>query len=520
LSQLGRDRRLRTAGVTRKRGAALLFSLTLVAVVTASGLMLLQLNIARARRQGQATDNKRAIYIAEAGIAEAFLAVVQGRSGSIASQATPARFANGIYWVEATEGADGQVALKSTGLCRTGRFAISVVVERVFDPIASLGLFGGNELIVGEGAVVDGYDSRIGSPLALSALLQSAGEAQIGAQLGSNGDAFIEASLLEPTMVFGSVSPGPGHAVTIEPGGEVTGSTLPTQAVVLLPELEAPPLTSAGDLEIARGRKLTVPSGEYRHGRVTVAAGQTLTLEGPCVLILDHLELEPGAELAIDSKNGTVTLYVRESLRIPTGASLTSSSVDPTAFVLLIDAADPVDINGDGSLEMPVVFAPSGEFAGFIYAPYTDVVVPSDLHLMGGLVAGSLTLAPGARMSFDSALKAMDITLTGLPRLVAWRIVALPNVPLVSLREDPLRQLDRDGVTPVESGYAASESYMRVVYYDGVGTKQSYEGFVSSFDWSAVKTVEKLRWFESPGVNPGKWIKPSRVAKSLFKAST
>ncbi|MCA8979122.1 MAG: hypothetical protein H6831_05940 [Planctomycetes bacterium] len=519
MSQLIRFGYSRATGAPHKRGSALVFSLIMVGIVTASGMMMLQLNIARSRERGQSTDNKRAIYIAEAGISEAYLAVAQGRSGNIGSEAAPARFANGVFWVEAVDGDKGQVALRSTGLCRTGRFALSVVVERTHDPIASLGMFGGAQVIVGEGAVVDGYDSRVGDPSAvrdLVDLISRGDKIPVPARLGSNGDALIEASANTRTMVVGDVTPGPGHAVTVEPNGVVAGSTLPGRTIVTLPELDAPQISSAGDLAIARG-DLTVPSGEYRYGRMTIAAGQSLTIEGPCTLILDHLSLESGSELVADNHDGTVTLFIGESLHVSSGATITNGRRDPTQLVVLVGASDPVDVDGDGLLDAPFEFAPSGEFEGFLYAPFADFVVPSDLHLKGGVVAQSLTLDSGARLTFDAALEETDITLTGLPRLVAWRIVALPDVEIVNLREDPLRKLEQDGVTPTASGDAAKESYLRIVYLDTSGAKQDYEGFVSGLDWSQVRSVEKLRWFPEPGVDAGDWIKPTKIGKALVK---
>lgn len=504
-------------GEPRKRGSALVFSLMLVGIVTVTGMAMLQMHIARGRRQGQATDNKRAIYIAEAGIAEAYLSVAQGRSGNIGSEAEPARFANGVFWVEAEDGDDGQVALRSTGLCRTGRFALSVVVERTFDPIASLGMFGGEEVIVGEGAVVDGYDSRVGPPQSVRGLLGSLLDVRGSARIASNGQAIIESSLLRPTTVHGNVQPGPGQAVTIEPGGVVTGSTLAGSQIVALPALEMPVLTSEGDVTLSRD-SMTFPSGEIRYGNVRVPAGKSLTLTGPSTVVLDNLRLPTGSELIIDSTDGTVTLFVGTSFLVESGAKITNSTLDPLRFVLLVGADAPVDVDGDGFPDEPVQFSPSGQFAGFVYAPYTDIVIPSDLHLMGGVVGESLTLQPGSRLSFDTALRSTDITMSGLPRLVAWRIVALPDVEIVNLREDPLMTLKRDGITPTKSSDAAHEGYVKMEYFDTSGNLQTYSGLASGVNWSSIKAVVRVMWDDDSfvGGEGQEWVSPSRVKSALL----
>lgn len=504
-----------------KRGSALVFSLMMVGIVTVTGVAMMQVHIARGRRQGQATDNKRALYIAEAGIAEAYLAVAQGRTGNIGSQDLPAQFANGVYWVEAEEGDDGQVALLSHGLCRTGRFSLSVVVERTFDPIASLGMFGGEEVVVGQGAVIDGFDSRRGEPTPLGDLLGGVlgGLLNIDghAVVNSNGEVVVESALLNSALIHGDAHPGPGQSVTVEPGSSVTGSTLPRKSVVALPDLEEPALSSDGDVSVARG-SMVLPTGELRYGRVSLRDGQALTLTGPSTVVLDHLALEPGAELRINSEDGVVTLYVGESIHVGEGAQIRNLQSDPVGFVMLVGADDPVDIDEDGTLDDPYTFSPTGQFDGFVYSPYNDFVVPSDLHLRGGVVAQRLVLEPGSRLSYDHALRATDITFSGLPRLVAWRIIALPDLPIVNLREDPLAQLKRDGVTPTKSGDAAAEGYVKMEYYDTNGDLQSYTGLASLVDWLGIKAVVRVMWDDDSfvGDEGQPWVSPSRVKNALL----
>jgi len=519
MPELNPTRRAATKPGERKRkgGSALVFSLMMVAFVTVSGMAMLQLHIARGRRQGQATDNKRAIYIAEAGIAEAYLAVVQGRTGNIASEAVPAQFANGIYWVEAEDGDDGQVALRSTGLCRTGRFAVSVVVERTYDPITSLGMFGGEQVIVGEGAVIDGFDSRKGAPMDLPTLLSVYADVRGMARVSSNGEVIVEASKSAQTLVHGSARPGVGQAVTIEPGGIVTGSTLPGKSVVALPDLKLPPLTSDGDVTISR-TDMTISTGEFRYGKIGLSAGNTLTLRGPLTVVLDRLSLADGATLAIDSTDGAVTLFIVEALQVASGAQFSSVTGEPAGFVLLVGANDLVDLDGDGTLEEPVSFSPSGAFTGFIYAPFTDIIVPGDLHVIGGLVAESLTLQPGARMSFDAALGSTGVTLTGLPRLVAWRIVALPDAEIVTLRLDPLKKLSEDGVTPTKSSDASLEGWVKMEYFDNSGILQTYSGLASGVNWGSIKTVVRVMWDDDSfvGGEGQEWVRPSRVQNAIL----
>jgi hypothetical protein len=146
------------------------------------------------------------------------------------------------------------------------------------------------------------------------------------------------------------------------------------------------------------------------------------------------------------------------------------------------------------------------------------MVVPSDLHLRGGVVSQSLTLQPGARLSYDAALESADITFSGLPRLVAWRIVALPDAEIVNLREDPLVQLKRDGVTPLRSSDAALENYVKMEYYDTGGNIQTYSGVASGVVWEDIRAIVRIVWDDDSfvGDEGQEWVRPSRVMNALL----
>ena len=57
-----------------------------VMVIASLGAGLIQMHGAIKRRQMQRVDNKRALYIAEAGLSEAFIAVTHGKSGNVGNE--------------------------------------------------------------------------------------------------------------------------------------------------------------------------------------------------------------------------------------------------------------------------------------------------------------------------------------------------------------------------------------------------------------------------------------------------
>ena len=230
-----------------RRGSLLLISVFFVLIVASMGMVMLQMHTAQSRRQLQATDNKRALYIAEAGLSEAFFCLAQGRSGNVGSEEQPAQYANGVYWVQATPAEDDSVSLVSTGLCGTGRFALSLVLNRQVDQLGSLGFYAAGNLTVGQGAVIDGYDSSLGA-LSEQRDLQLAGDTTgSGARLSAGGDVSLEGTFGAPkkgsdpgTQIFGDVQPGPNGVVSQSADVTITGSTRPLAQQVSLPAVDPP----------------------------------------------------------------------------------------------------------------------------------------------------------------------------------------------------------------------------------------------------------------------------------------
>ena len=218
-----------------------------VLIVASMGMVMLQMHTSQARRQIQATDNKRALYIAEAGLAEAFMCIAQGKSGNVGSEELPARYADGIYWVEATHGDNDEVGLVSTGLCGAGRFALSLVLSKQAETISSLGFYAEQDVVIGAGSIIDGYDSRLGAlvdQLDPSLAFSSTGS---GAILGAGGDIVVQGALdpsAQETYVFGDAHAGPTGVVSQEAGTTVTGSTTPLPFSAGLPDVSAPDIAT------------------------------------------------------------------------------------------------------------------------------------------------------------------------------------------------------------------------------------------------------------------------------------
>lgn len=171
-----------------ERGSALLGAMFVVLTISVLSVAYLQLSLSKNREGKSSLDSKRAFYMAESGFAEAFAAIQMGRSGEIASPEEPARFANGVFWVEAEPLAEDKILLQSTGLAGGSRSSLSLVVDRTAVSLPAQGAFGLEQVVLREGAVVDAYDSRLGDYAAQGwdpvryAELVATGQVSAGAQ--------------------------------------------------------------------------------------------------------------------------------------------------------------------------------------------------------------------------------------------------------------------------------------------------------------------------------------------------
>src|SRR5260221_6501478 len=119
-------------GSSRKRalrGSALVPALMAVMLTLALCVSYIQLSVSKCRESQVSVDAKRAFYLAEAGLSEAYYGLARGLQGAVASESVPARFGNGVYWVTCEDLGD-RVTLRSTGLSRMGRASLSTTLRK------------------------------------------------------------------------------------------------------------------------------------------------------------------------------------------------------------------------------------------------------------------------------------------------------------------------------------------------------------------------------------------------------
>jgi hypothetical protein len=442
-----------------RRGAVLIPAIICVMSVAMLSTAYMQISMDKSREARAAVEQKQAFYVAEAGLAEGFYALAQGKSGAVASPDLPAGFGSGIFWVDSHDLGGGRISLRSTGLVGRGRASLSMTLQRHADSLGSFGIFSDQDVHVGSGALLDSYDSSQGpyvAPVAPSGgKKRSTNQAtqaspSAAACLSSNGSITLGGS--PGAVVFGNAQPGPEGSVTVGRQAQVYGSLAPALELRSLPALQVEAPEAAQDYDCQGPGTGLLASGNYQFNAWNLHQGVNLTVRGPAQIVVDRLFLQDNASLNLDTSEGAIAIWVRSEFVAEAGTSLNTTEEATDRFSLMI-AASQVQLSASGTLH------------GLVYAPEADLQWPGGLELFGSVAAKSLAIGANAKLHYDRALGTNPEGSSGVPQLVCWRVVELPPETLVTMKLDPLSVLKASNVVPVkpqESHVLDAQAYATV----------------------------------------------------------
>ena len=455
----------RTSG--SERGAALIYSVVAVMVVSILAAGFMQLALSVTRRLSSTSDTTQAFNIAEAGLSEAYTGLGVARTGNVGTVDAPAAFGGGLVWVEATAHANGMIELESTGMYGTGRATIGLACEPVARSVATLGFFTLEDLRLNPSVRLDSYDSSLGAYLdQINTALNNQG------LIGSNGDISIASGI----TILGDVIYGPTGKIDIASGSVVTGGTSARPELETLPPIEVPNIPLGKPVKYTSGVPMVVPPGEAGYPVLDMGKNTKLVLKGPLTLVAGDFILRSGAQLLFDTTDGPIDVYVTNSLDFNT-SSVVSTSTNKTAdSTFLVAAPEGKTVN----------FGAKSQFYGFIYAPDADVHISAQYELYGGLACRSLQLAAQGKMHLDTALGAL--LESSLPIMRSWRVVELPQRASIN-RMDPFDVLGLDPNALPTLAAAHEDQVLELRYVDMEGRTQNYFGRESDFDWQDVKEL-------------------------------
>jgi hypothetical protein len=470
--------------------------MSLVAVIGVSILAagLLQVASATMSRSQATLDNRRAFYLAEAGLNEGYAGLAEGRSGNVGTQAQPARYGDGLFWTESEFLASGHVVLESTGMCGSGRATLQMVAQPVVSSVTGLGVFSSESLWVEPDSLIDGYDSSLGSYESQADMTATPPHTPGGAFVGSNGGISV-AGGRSGSFIYGDARPGPGESVSTAGVVTITGSTTARSDRATLPPVDVPVVAKQLPALHLGPDPLVIPPSTIGYSSLQIGPRQQLVIRGPATVVFDELLLDNEAELVVDPSGGRVDIYIEETVSFASGSMINCLSTNPALLTMMV--SDAVDPSGADNVQLNA----KGSFYGTLYAPQSNVQVSADFEVFGAAVAQRLTLSNGGKLHVDAELAA-NASANPLPRMVAWRIIEIPHEVAIN-RVDPFVTMGLDPATLPVASDAHAEVWLELTYKDALNVTQTYSGWSGSFDWYQVSSLEAYKTYTDDPVLVG-----------------
>jgi hypothetical protein len=388
----------------------------------------LRLGVTSSHQHTSALDQSRAFYVAEAGIAEAGMALRMGKSGDVASRATPGMYGDGLVWVTATDLGGGDYQLDSVALCNSGRAAIRAIVNSIStgDPVYAV--TSDMPLIVGSNVLVDSYNPNLGSYASQPKVkIAPHNDFVVGTKgmIGSNQGINLSSN----DRIYGDAVPGPGASISGLGGNTfVTGSTTPALKPVPMPPVTVPVIAPTGVKVVNQGdtaAQRTIGPGSFHYTALTVNSQAALTFKGPATIVLDSFLSTSGCSLNIDATSGPVEVYFTGPATFVSNMTVTSNS--PTAQ----------SVTFNFSSNLAISLNSNANFIGTIYAPLAKMTIASNWIVYGSVSAKQVKLAANTLLHFDETLLAKRISAGSVLTLRSWQRIPLPAGVLGNERRDP-----------------------------------------------------------------------------------
>ena len=434
-----------------RAGSALLIATIAMTTIVGLSVAVLQISSTVTSRQSMSVDDKRAFYLAEAGLAEAYLGLARGYTGQIGSFEEPVAVGDGLCWVDAVS--DGElVTLAATAVCGRGRAAVEVTVKPYEQ---SLGIFADEGVNLTSSFLLDGYDSEAGS------YDEQTGAQTITLRNDPNRDPAGRPILRDGKMFYlGSVT-GKSSA-----GIEITYTASLNRDKLFKAE------TTYDDAAVYFGLG-SGPQDEQDFDEISLDSGATTgesdayseVAVGDAALSSGLLGPTTGIGGTLTT-NGPVEIFSADGSPIEVFGDI-FHGVDSTA-----DVGSEVLVTGSivpsrRAIELSPVSIPEVEMLpGFVHASviprviptgsigydYIDVESGAELVVMGGseLVAGDLILREGAHLSIANGDGSVDIFVLDNLELMAGSTLEVESQAPVDLT----LQVDASGLADLRSDSA------------------------------------------------------------------
>jgi hypothetical protein len=418
---------LRTSLRNSRSGSALLLALVIAISVAVLTMVFLQMGLSFNREVGNALEDERAFYIAEAGLAEGLHALRLGDTGNIGTQATPAKLDSGLFWVEMTDVGNDLKRLQSSAMIGSGRVSLEQFVFEYSDPLLTAAVFSDQSLTLQSNVNVDSFDSALGTyddQIAASGL----GYVDSGAVVLSNGEIELDAT----TEVYGDVHAGDGDTLTMAANAEISGTTECLPSTRPLPTITDPPFPKIAPYSVPSGATWTLLAGNYGFTSLIVDNNAKLTIKGPAKIAVNNWQLRSNTKLTLDVSAGPIEFYASGTVSWNSNSTIKTSS----------GAADKVSVFFTGGTSQYVLLCSNSQFYGTIYAAKATVEVRSNFEIFGAIAARQLILNSNVQVHFDEQLR--NNATTEFYEAASWSTTGFPVRAFLIDRGDPFELIGKE----------------------------------------------------------------------------
>lgn len=415
---------------TSRQSGSILY-MALLAIITLAGLSVAMVQIGASYNAETLAevDDERALYLAEAAVAEAVFAVRHGATGDIGSAAAPARFGNGLFWSSATVIDANRTLVTIAAAVGKGRAALEATIAPVAHPAQRFAVFSDEDIVINPSSTIDSFDSSLGS---YEDQLDASGDDHVNEAsiVASNGNVHVE----NPSEIWGDAQPGPSKLATSDDPDAISGSTTPSESTYSFDPVSVPTFPSSGAFTNNSGPK-TLASGDYHFSSMLTGVGAKTTVKGPARIVVDgSWTLKSNAKFTFDATTGPIEFYLSGAVNLASNSTIITTDL----------RAIGVSVYLVGGPTQSVEFDSNSTFYGTIYGPQADVKIASNFEVFGAIAARHITLAANSNIHYDESLLNGSAGQLLTFDVQTWRQVEFP-VPLMRVnRRDPFAVLGLD----------------------------------------------------------------------------
>ena len=377
-----------------QRGAAVLFSLGVVVLLSALGSTVLLRSLNETQLGRRSAARQSAFFLAEAGLDQALLNLRTPDDAS--DDVTANTLLTGTFQVDSpTSLGNNRWQVTAHGTAQQEQRTMQAIIQLAPQSVFQFALFGNQAINVSGNATTDSYDSSTGP--------YDDDTAGHNGDMGTNAVVAGGVNVSGSIFVDGQVAVGPNVS---NPASVVTGYNPAFITGGTSPPTDTQDVVSQGT--VFPMPAVTVPAGLTCSDK-TITGNTTVTLT-PGTYCYHDLTIQGNADLVA---SGDVTIYITGEMTAQ-GNSVVGVASDPGRMLFLMSSS------AGATLEQTITG--SNIFYGAIYGPQATITITGNADVYGSIIAKQVNLTGSAEIHYDEALaNETQISNVYQTSLTSWR---------------------------------------------------------------------------------------------------